>query len=160
MISQKITIEEVRRRVQCKQNIIQQIMDRKLNLFGHICRMKDNRLVKEVMFGTMEGKSRRGRPCREWFDDIKEWDGEEIHIAYSTEWRMITAREERWCGRHWTPTGAEPTYGAMEWMDLPCRLQVALPCNQRRTWWFHCTGLLWSSVEVLLWSTHHSGISC
>ena len=53
------------------------IMERKLNLFGHICRMKDNRLVKEVMFGTMEGELRRGRPCREWLDDM---GGEKIHI--------------------------------------------------------------------------------
>jgi len=36
--------------------------------------------VKEVMFGTIEGESRRGRPCREWLDDIKEWSGEDIHI--------------------------------------------------------------------------------
>ena len=41
--------------------------------------MKANRLVKEVMFGMMEGETRRGRPCREWLDDIKEWCGEEIH---------------------------------------------------------------------------------
>jgi len=27
---------------------------RKLKLFGHLCRMKDNRLVKEVMFGIKE----------------------------------------------------------------------------------------------------------
>jgi len=40
--------------------------------------MKDNRLVKEVMFGMMEGQMRRGRPCRERLDDIKEWCGEEI----------------------------------------------------------------------------------
>src|SRR6218665_420798 len=80
MISQKITNVEVRRRVQCKKNIIQQLMDRKLNLFEHICRMKDNRLVKEVMFGTMEGELRRGRPCRKWLDDIKECGGEEIHL--------------------------------------------------------------------------------
>ena len=33
-----------------------QIMERNLNVFGHICRMKDNRLVKEVMFGMMEGR--------------------------------------------------------------------------------------------------------
>jgi len=42
--------------------------------------MKDNRLVKEMMFGMMEGEMRRGRPCREWLDDIKEWVGEEIHL--------------------------------------------------------------------------------
>ena len=31
------------------------------NLFGHIHRMKDNKLVKEVMFGMLEGQTRRGR---------------------------------------------------------------------------------------------------
>ena len=69
---QKITNEEVRNRVRCRKNMVQQIMERKLNLFEHMCRMKDNRLVKEVMFGMMEGETRRGRPCREWLDDIKE----------------------------------------------------------------------------------------
>jgi len=54
-------------------------MERNLNLFGHICRMNDNRLVKEVMFGIMEGETRRGRPCREWLGDIKGLYGEEIH---------------------------------------------------------------------------------
>ena len=59
---QKITNEEARRRVRCsRKNIIQQIIERKLNLFGHICKMKDNRLVQEVMFGTMQGESRRER---------------------------------------------------------------------------------------------------
>ena len=56
MISQKITNVEVRRRVQCKKNIIQQIMDRKLNLFEHICRMKHNRLVKEVIDVWTDGR--------------------------------------------------------------------------------------------------------
>jgi len=32
--------------------------------------MEDNRLVKEVMFGEMEGKTTRGRPRREWLDDV------------------------------------------------------------------------------------------
>ena len=55
-------------------------MERRLNLSGHICRMKDNKLVKEVMSGTMEGELRRARSCREWLDDIKECGGAEIHI--------------------------------------------------------------------------------
>ena len=65
-------------------------------------RMKDNRLGKEVMFGTMEGESRRGRPCREWLDDIK---GLGEKLTYSTE----RHRKKERCGRHWTPTSAEPT---------------------------------------------------
>src|SRR6218665_968247 len=35
-------------------------------------------------------------------------------FTYSTERRRIMAREERWCERHWTPTGAEPTE---QWTD-------------------------------------------
>ncbi len=70
---QKITNVEVRRRVGNTRNIVQHIMERKLSLFGHICRMEDKRLVKGVVFGIMGGWTRRGRPSREWLDDIKEW---------------------------------------------------------------------------------------
>ena len=41
--------------------------------------MKDSRLVKEVISGMLEGETRRGRPCREWLDNIKKWCGEETH---------------------------------------------------------------------------------
>ena len=63
-----------------KRNIIQRIKERKLNLFGHICKMKDSRLVKEVVFGEMDGKTERGRPKREWLDDVKKWCNEDIYI--------------------------------------------------------------------------------
>ena len=39
---QRITNVEVRRRVSNTRNIVQLIMERKMSLFGHICRMKDN----------------------------------------------------------------------------------------------------------------------
>jgi len=29
--------------------------------------------IKELVFGRMEGASRRGRPHREWLDEITEW---------------------------------------------------------------------------------------
>jgi len=52
----KITNDEIRKRMSSKRNIIslQRIKERKLNLFGHIYRMKDSRLVKEVEFGEMD----------------------------------------------------------------------------------------------------------
>jgi len=40
----------------------------------------DNRLVKVVVFGEMEGKTKRGRPRREWLDDVKEWCNKKICI--------------------------------------------------------------------------------
>jgi len=42
--------------------------------------MEDSRLVKEVVFGEMKGKTKRGRPKREWLDDVKEWCNKEIYI--------------------------------------------------------------------------------
>src|SRR6218665_2915282 len=77
--AKKITNEEIRKRMGSKRNIILRIKERKLNLFGHICRMEDSRLVKELVFGEMKGK-KRGRPKREWLDDVKEWCNEEIYI--------------------------------------------------------------------------------
>src|SRR6218665_838628 len=61
----------------------------------------------------MEGELKTGRPCREWLDDINE--GVVRKFTYSAERSRITARLERWCVRHWTPTGAEPT---KQWMDV------------------------------------------
>ena len=34
---QRITNEEVRRRVKCQRNVLQMVMERKLNFFGHVC---------------------------------------------------------------------------------------------------------------------------
>ena len=68
---QKITNSQIRHRLDVKKNVVQMIMERKIKLFGHICRMDDNRLVKNVLFGIMDGQNMRGRPSREWMDDIQ-----------------------------------------------------------------------------------------
>ena len=49
--------------------------DAQLRLSGHICRMNDNRLIKQTIFAKIDGKPRRARPFREWLDDIKDWCG-------------------------------------------------------------------------------------
>jgi len=77
---QKITNEEIRKRMGSKRNILQRIKERKLNLFGHICRMEDSRLVKEVVFGEMKWKTKRGRPKREWLDNVKDRDAWKIIV--------------------------------------------------------------------------------
>jgi len=52
--------EEIRKGMDSKRNILQRIKERKLNLFGHICRMEGSGLVEEVVFGEMKGKTKRG----------------------------------------------------------------------------------------------------
>ena len=67
---QKVPSKEVRNKVEVQDNLVLQIIRRKLGLFGHVYQMKDNRLVKNVVVGMMEGLNKRGRPEREWLDDI------------------------------------------------------------------------------------------
>jgi hypothetical protein len=70
--------DDIREQISKKETIIDIIKKRKLRLFGHICRMDDNRLIKHIVFSKMNGKPRRGRPCREWLDDITEWCGRSV----------------------------------------------------------------------------------
>jgi len=67
---------------------MQTVIERKLNMFGHICRMNDNRLIKRTVFGMMNGTSKRGRPAREWLDDIREWCKQDMHTLskVSQDW--------------------------------------------------------------------------
>jgi len=59
--------------------------------------MENSRLVKEVVFGEMKGKTKRGRPKREWLGDVKEWYNEEIFMLKRKAqdrdaWKIIVKR--------------------------------------------------------------------
>jgi len=77
--TQKISNKQIRERLKIREDLVQVVMRRKLNLFGHIIRMDGRRERGSVMIGIMEGNQRRGRPCREWLDDIGDWCQEKIH---------------------------------------------------------------------------------
>ena len=54
-------------------------------------------MVKEVVFREMKGKTKRGRPKREWLDDVKEWCDEEILMLKRKAqdrdvWKIIVTR--------------------------------------------------------------------
>ena len=59
---QKITNIEVRRRMKVTTNVMQEVIKRKMTMFGHICRISQDRRIQKVIEGFMEGNSRRGRP--------------------------------------------------------------------------------------------------
>ena len=86
--------EDIRKTIAREETIIDTIKKRKLRLFGHICRMNDNRLIKHTIFAKIDGKPRRGRPCREWLDDIKNWCGRSgqdlLHLAQDRRiWKKL-----------------------------------------------------------------------
>jgi len=77
---QKVRNEEVMKVIGANRNVFQIIIQRKLQFFGHICRMKDARMLKTIVFGVTEDKARKERPCREWTDDITDWCKEDLHM--------------------------------------------------------------------------------
>jgi len=69
---------------------MQKLIGRKLRLFGQICRMHNNRRIKELVFGRMEGANRRGRPHREWLDNITEWGKPSLQGAMDRKrWKIL-----------------------------------------------------------------------
>jgi len=67
------TNESIRRQLSRQHTIVDRVRRRKLELFGHICRMPDNRMLKRVLFGAVEGRNYQGRPRKRWVDDILKW---------------------------------------------------------------------------------------
>ena len=70
----------------------------KLEMFGHICRMPDNGLLKKVLFGMVEGHKYQGRPKKRRVDNnfILKWCNmtlqEKSHHAQNhVKWRTFIA---------------------------------------------------------------------
>ena len=66
--------------------IAEEVVDRKMQLFGHICRMSDDRLIKLVLFAKVEGKRKQGRPKKKWIDNIEERCGTTLQEARQMAW--------------------------------------------------------------------------
>ena len=85
---------------------MQKIITRKLELFGHICRMENDRKLKSVVFGRFEGTNKRGRPHKEWMDSIAEWCGASIqelyHAALEKQKRRRITRTASGTYGHWS----------------------------------------------------------
>ena len=104
---QKIKNKDIMKRTGTDINIMQRMIERKTNFFGHICRMQDERLIKQVVFGITDGKNKRGRPKRRWTDDLADWCNKVGHL-HSVQ--IGDGQEEMDPSREmsWTPTGIEP----------------------------------------------------
>ena len=98
---QKITNEEVRKRMNLKgigSHLIHHIKKQKLSYFGHIKR--HNTIEKTIMEGKVEGKRSRGRPRRQWKDDIVSW----LQVENITEAGRLALDRASYRNRVWAAT--------------------------------------------------------
>jgi len=56
------------------------IFRRKLQLFGHVCRMLDSWLLKILMLEMVEGQQQPERLIRWWVDDILMWCNKDLDL--------------------------------------------------------------------------------
>src|SRR6218665_3750993 len=105
--TQKVTNTDLYSRIKLKENIMQKLIGRKLRLFELICRIHNSRRIKELMFEVMESANRRGKPHREWLDNITEWGNASLQELSQAAMDKRAGRvRSRW---RWTPRSAEPT---------------------------------------------------
>ena len=73
-------------------DILTTVKRRKLKWYGHVTR--GDGLAKIILQGNVEGKRSRGRPKKQWIDNIKEWTGKGFNelneIVYDRKkWRTF-----------------------------------------------------------------------
>ena len=126
--TQKVTNEELYRKIQLTETLLQKVIQRKLRLFGHICRMNDSRKIKTLVFGMMDGSNKRGRPHREWSDDIEQWCGTTLQ-----ELSHAALDRQRWAAivRMASDTNGHWAHGC-------------------RWWWWWCLSEVESSIHQFL----------
>jgi ribosomal 50S subunit-associated protein YjgA (DUF615 family) len=66
----RVRSEEVLHIVKEERNVLHRVKRRKANWIGHILRR--NCFIKHVIEGTIEGRKRRGRRCRQLLYDLEE----------------------------------------------------------------------------------------
>ena len=77
----------------------------RLKWFGHVKRMEDGRIPKQMMDAKFEGKRARGRPRARWMDMIKT-----SIRRRNLDWNKAVIEEEWWKDRRrWRSTINTPT---------------------------------------------------
>jgi len=92
------------------------LLKRRLQWFGHISRMEDNRIPKQVCYGQIsEGNRRKGRPDKRWKDNIKEdikKSGLSENPTSPNNWKML---ENSFQDR---PAWRKSTFEGSKYLDL------------------------------------------
>ena len=72
-------------------------MNRKISYLGHTLRGSGSALTLQIIEGKVEGKRKRGRQRKQWYDNIREWTGLDLVQAKRlaqdrTAWKKMTRR--------------------------------------------------------------------
>ena len=84
---------DIRERLHMEQDVISMIQRRRLLYFGHVNRMKENRIPYIALHGRVHGTRSIGRPRRRWIDGIKD-DCDEMGLSLLQAFNTTADRNE------------------------------------------------------------------
>ena len=70
---EKRTDNSILQELEIKRELLGHVRQRKLTYYGHLCRDHGCQITKTVVEGYVEGRRRRGRPRKQYIDNIKQW---------------------------------------------------------------------------------------
>ena len=70
---EKRTDNSILLELEIKRELLGHVRKRKLTYYGHLCRDHGCQITKTVVEGYVEGRRRRGRPRKQYIDNIKQW---------------------------------------------------------------------------------------
>jgi len=77
-----------------KPTITETIRLNRLRWFGHVQRMRENRIPKKVLYMNLETTRLRGRPRNRWQDEVRE-DGRG-RLVGGKRWKERVCNREEW----------------------------------------------------------------
>ena len=70
---EKQTDNSILQELEIKRELLGHVRKRKLTYYGHLCRDHGCQITKTVVEGYVEGRRRRGRPRKQYIDNIEQW---------------------------------------------------------------------------------------
>ena len=74
------------------ENIVKWIKGERISWLGHLERMEEDRMLKDIFTQELEGTRRRGRPRKRWKEEVKR----HLQVLGMRRWRVLVADRKKW----------------------------------------------------------------
>jgi len=74
------------------ENIVKWIKGQRISWLGHLERMEEDRMPKEIFTQELKGTRRRGRPRKRWKEEVER----DLQVLGVRRWRELVADRKKW----------------------------------------------------------------
>jgi len=148
----RIKNEDIRKRVNLPETVVEVIRRRRLTWFVHVSRMSRDRLPTRALHCYIPGRRSRSRPCKKWINNIQE-DLNRLQLNMKEAMDIVRDRQ-KW--RHRISTSSSPLgWRASKKKKKSDRWKgtLAYASLQQMNWQRRITYYTWGTrVEPLCWT--------